>query len=237
MKFDTAFEMSTSSVRFGPGVTREIGMDMVDIGARRVMVLTDPNLSKLPPVATVLEALERENVEFSLFTRVRVEPTDESFLEAIAFAREQPFDAFVAVGGGSTIDTAKAANLYSTYPADFLDYVNPPIGEGRPVPGPLKPLVAGPDHLRHRKRSHGRCHLRFGKDACQDRDCSPAIETDPWSGRPGQHSDPAPVGGGGHRTGCVESRRGVLHSLALRSTSRTRAAVVASCLSGFQSDQ
>jgi hydroxyacid-oxoacid transhydrogenase len=144
MRCDTAFEMATSSVRFGHGVTEEIGMDLVDMGARRVMVVTDPNLSKLPPVATVLESLERQKVEFSLFDRVRVEPTDESFQEAISFAREQPFDAFVAVGGGSTIDTAKAANLYSCYPADLLKYVNPPIGEGKPVPGELKPLVAVP---------------------------------------------------------------------------------------------
>ena len=42
------------------------------------------------------------------------------------------------------MDTAKAANLYSCYPADFLDYVNPPIGRGRPVPGALKPLIAIP---------------------------------------------------------------------------------------------
>ena len=74
-----------------------------------------------------------------------MEPTDESFLDAIAFAKQEPYDAFVAVGGGSTIDTAKAVNLYATYPpADFLDYVNPPIGKGLPVPGPLKPLIAIP---------------------------------------------------------------------------------------------
>lgn len=144
MANETAFEMATASVRIGPGVTREVGMDLVDMGAHRVMVVTDGNLSKLPPVATVLESLEQSKVEFSLFDRARIEPTDVSFKEAIDFAQADSFDAFVAVGGGSAIDTAKAANLYSTYPADFLEYVNAPIGQGKPIPGQLKPLVAIP---------------------------------------------------------------------------------------------
>ena len=66
------------------------------------------------------------------------------FEEAIAFAKGGAFDAYLSVGGGSSIDTAKAANLYATHPADLLDYVNPPIGRGKPVPGPLKPHVAVP---------------------------------------------------------------------------------------------
>ncbi len=145
MNFEYAFEMATSDIRFGPGVTREIGMDLAEMKVGRVMVLTDPVLSKLPPFATVLESLETNKVAYTLFDRVRVEPTDRSFQEAIHAAQERPFDAFVAVGGGSTIDTAKAANLYATYtPSDFLDYVNPPIGKGLPVPGPLKPLIAVP---------------------------------------------------------------------------------------------
>ena len=98
---------------------------------------------------TVLESLEKNRIAATLYDRVRVEPTDESFLDAIAFANkgnnQGNYDAIVAVGGGSTIDTAKAVNLYVTYPpADFLDYVNPPIGKGLPVPGPLKPLIAIP---------------------------------------------------------------------------------------------
>ena len=76
---------------------------------------------------------------------MRVEPTDVSFADAIAFASRDAYDAIVAIGGGSALDTAKAVNLYTTYPpADFLDYVNPPIGKGLPVPGPLKPLIAIP---------------------------------------------------------------------------------------------
>jgi hydroxyacid-oxoacid transhydrogenase len=108
------------------------------------MVVTDGTVAKLPPVATVLESLQKENVEYALFDRVEVEPTDGSFKEAIAFAQDGSFDAYVAVGGGSSIDTAKAANLYATYPAELLEYVNPPIGKGQPVPGPLKPLIAVP---------------------------------------------------------------------------------------------
>ncbi len=137
--------MAVSSVRFGAGVTREVGMDLAELGAKRVLVLTDPVVRALPPVQTVLASLEEAGVAAALYDRVRVEPTDESFLDAIAFARDGAYDAFVAVGGGSTIDTAKAVNLYTTYPpADFLDYVNPPIGQGLPVPGALKPLMAIP---------------------------------------------------------------------------------------------
>lgn len=145
MDLEYAFEMSASNVRFGRGVTREVGMDLADGGVKRVMVLCDPNLSRLDPVTVVLESLSDNGIEYDLYDRVRVEPTDRSFKEAIDFARAGNFDGFVAVGGGSTMDTAKAANLYASYPPDdFLDYVNPPIGRGRPVPGPLKPLYAIP---------------------------------------------------------------------------------------------
>jgi len=144
MTNEYAFEMATSAIRVGAGVTGEVGAELADLGKQHVLVLTDPNLRDLPPVARVLESLKSHKIRFSIFDRVRVEPTDESFLEAASAARADDFDAFVAVGGGSTIDTTKAANLYSCYPADFLDYVNPPIGRGQPVPGPLKPLIAIP---------------------------------------------------------------------------------------------
>ena len=145
MMHETAFEMVASSVRFGAGVTWEVGMDLADLGAHHVLVVTDPVLRGLQPVQTVMDSLERNGLVGTLYDRVRVEPSDASFLDAIEFARARPCDAIVAVGGGSTIDTAKAVNLYTTYPpSDFFDYVNPPIGKGHPVPGPLKPLMAIP---------------------------------------------------------------------------------------------
>src|ERR1700722_12283869 len=108
MNHEIAFEMAASSVRFGAGVTREVGMDLKDLGALHVLVLTDPALSRMRPVYTVLESLRENGIAHVLYDRVRVEPTEESFLDAIEVARQSQYDAFVAVGGGSVIDTAKA---------------------------------------------------------------------------------------------------------------------------------
>lgn len=144
MNYETVFTMDTSSIKFGPGVTREVGEEMAGLGVRRAMVVTDPNLAGREPVAVVMDSLKRAGIDPVIYDRVRVEPTDGSFQEAIDFAAGGNFDGFVAVGGGSAIDTAKAANLYTTWPADLLAYVNAPIGRAQPVPGPLKPLIGVP---------------------------------------------------------------------------------------------
>jgi len=145
MPQEIAFEMAASNIRFGTGVTAEIGSDVQDHGAKKVLVITDPNLKNLPPLQVVMDSLRACKIETTLYTDVQIEPTSESFQHAIEFAKQSVFDAFIAVGGGSTIDTAKAINLYTAYPPnEFLDYVNPPIGKGLPIPGPLKPLFAIP---------------------------------------------------------------------------------------------
>jgi len=141
---DTAFQMAASNVRFGRGITHEIGMDLVNLGVRRTMVVMDPALTSTEVGETVRRALSERSVGHELYDEVSIEPTDASFEAAAEAARRGGFDSFVAVGGGSTIDTAKAANLYATHGGDFFDYVNAPIGAGIPVPGPLKPLIAVP---------------------------------------------------------------------------------------------
>jgi hydroxyacid-oxoacid transhydrogenase len=140
-----AFEMAASAIRFGPGVTREVGMDFKNIAAKRVMVVTDKTVGKLDAMRMVQEGLSQEGVEFRVYDGVRVEPKDSSIKEAIAFAKPYAPDAFLAVGGGSVIDTAKLMNLYTCFPeADFLDFVNAPLGKGLPITKPLKPLIAVP---------------------------------------------------------------------------------------------
>ncbi|MDQ4044225.1 MAG: iron-containing alcohol dehydrogenase, partial [Chloroflexota bacterium] len=118
MALETVFAMESSAIKFGPGATCEIGDDAQVRGCRRVMLLTDPKLAESPIVDSACTALSDAGVEYDVFSDVYVEPTDDSFRKAIDFALASNYDGFVAVGGGSVIDTAKAANLYSTYPAD-----------------------------------------------------------------------------------------------------------------------
>src|SRR5690349_17007916 len=143
-KRETGFTMDTSSIKFGPGMTREVGYEAARLGCRRVMLVTDQRLAALPAVQIATDALAAAGIDTVVFDAARTEPTDASFKEAIAFASAGRFDGYVAVGGGSVMDTAKAANLYATYPADLLDYVNAPVGKAKPVPGRLKPLIAVP---------------------------------------------------------------------------------------------
>ncbi|MCJ1245370.1 hypothetical protein MMC30_002574 [Trapelia coarctata] len=140
-----AFEMAASSIRFGPGCTKEVGMDFKNMGVKRVCVVTDVNVAKLDAMRQVVEGLEREGIGYTVYDRTRVEPKDSSILDAIAFAKPYAPDAFLAVGGGSVIDTAKLMNLYTVFPnAAFLDFVNAPLGRGLPITKPLLPLIAVP---------------------------------------------------------------------------------------------
>src|SRR2546423_15719629 len=105
-QLDSAFQLSTSNLRFGAGTTREVGMDLEDMGLKRTLLVIDPRLLDMPTGQVVRDSLQAARVDFETFAAVEVEPTDHGFQEAIAVARQGQFDAFVAVGGGSTIDTA-----------------------------------------------------------------------------------------------------------------------------------
>jgi alcohol dehydrogenase class IV len=141
---DDAFTIDASTMTFGAGCVAEAGDHAKAFGLSRVALFTDRRVRELPPVATVLASLAAAGIDAVVYDEVEVEPTDRSFQAAARFAQEGGFDGYVSVGGGSVLDTCKAANLYATYPADFLTYINAPIGGGQPVPGPVKPHIACP---------------------------------------------------------------------------------------------
>jgi alcohol dehydrogenase class IV len=107
----------------------------------RALLVTDPGIPWADRVAASLRA---SGIEVVVFAGSRVEPTLESLQEAADFALDARVDGFVSVGGGSSIDTAKVANLIVSHPAPVMSYVNAPVGEGVAVPGPLLPHLAIP---------------------------------------------------------------------------------------------
>ncbi|HWJ09691.1 MAG TPA: hydroxyacid-oxoacid transhydrogenase [Nocardioides sp.] len=142
---ETVFTYAAPALKFGRGASREIGYDVSGWGARRVLLVTDAGVAAAGHADDVAEGLRARGLEVVVFDRSRVEPTDVSLEEAVAFARsEGPFDAVVAVGGGSSIDTAKAVALLVTNPGELMDYVNAPVGKARAPQHPVLPLVAVP---------------------------------------------------------------------------------------------
>ena len=141
---DAAFSVDASRITFGRGCIDELGHRARRLGMTRVALFSDAGVARLPFFDTARRSLASAGLDVVTYTNARVEPTDVSFQDAARFAAEAKPDGYVSVGGGSVIDTAKAANLYATHPADFLAYVNKPVGEGEPVPGPLMPHIACP---------------------------------------------------------------------------------------------
>ena len=146
---ETVFTYAAPALKFGPGASAEVGHDLVAFGARRVLLVTDPGVRETGHPTRIAEQIWQHGIETVIFDGARVEPTDESMEEAVDFARDaestgRRFDAIVAVGGGSSIDTAKAVNLLLTNPGELMDYINAPVGKARPPAFPLLPLVAIP---------------------------------------------------------------------------------------------
>jgi hydroxyacid-oxoacid transhydrogenase len=142
---ETVFTYGAPQLKFGEGAVDELGFDVARLGARRVLVVTDPGVAATGAPARAAESLTRHGLGAVVFDRVHVEPTDRSLALAVDFAREHgPWDAVVAVGGGSAIDTGKAVALLTSNDGELMDYVNAPVGGGRAPERPLTPLVAVP---------------------------------------------------------------------------------------------
>ncbi len=146
---ETVFTYAAPALKFGPGASAEVGHDLATYGARRVLLVTDAGVMETGHPTRIAEQIWQHGIETVIFDRARVEPTDESLDEAVHFARDaestgRRFNAVVAVGGGSSIDTAKAVNLLLTNPGELMDYINAPVGKAQSPAYPLLPLVAIP---------------------------------------------------------------------------------------------
>jgi hydroxyacid-oxoacid transhydrogenase len=141
---ETIFTVDPRPIKFGVGACRELAYEVRRLNITSVALFSDAVTIGLAPTLLALQSLDEAGIAYQVYSQTRVEPTDRSFAEATAFLDQGNFDGMVSIGGGSVIDTAKAANLFHRYPAQLLDYVNKPIGKGLPVPGKLMPHIACP---------------------------------------------------------------------------------------------
>jgi hydroxyacid-oxoacid transhydrogenase len=141
---ETAFTIDASRVTFGAGALAEVGDRARAHGIRRCAVFTDRTVRGLACYAEIASSLAAAGIDAAVFDEVAIEPTDASFAAAARFAAGVRPDGYLSLGGGSVIDTAKAANLYTSHPAALRAYVNAPLGDGRAIPGPLAPHLACP---------------------------------------------------------------------------------------------
>lgn len=146
MLTESVFSFKAVPVKFGLNSSAEVGYDLRVLGVRTILVVTDAHLCKNTKIVDhVVEHVSRHGIEVDVWDGVEPEPTEDSVVEGVKYAAGRKYDAFVGLGGGSALDTAKLINLYTTHPTDsFRDYFAPPVGRGKPVPGPLKPLIAIP---------------------------------------------------------------------------------------------
>ena len=141
---ETIFTLEATPLKYGPWASEETGWELKRMGVGRVMLVSDPGVVEAGITGRIVGLIENDGIELEVWDRSRVEPTADSFQAAADFAVEGGFDGFVAVGGGSSIDTAKVSDLIATHGGEIIDYVNPPVGGGKKPPGPLKPLLAVP---------------------------------------------------------------------------------------------
>ena len=142
---ETIFTWGAPPLKFGAGAVDEIGFEMSQFGVERVLIVTDATINGAGIPQRIADGLTKYGIASEIFDGVHVEPTDDSMEKAAGYAREQgPWDGYIAVGGGSAIDTAKAVNLLVTDGGELMDYLNKPIGAARAPRGRLKPLIAVP---------------------------------------------------------------------------------------------
>jgi alcohol dehydrogenase class IV len=142
---ETIFTWGAPPLKFGAGALDEIGFEMSQYGVKRVLIITDSTISGTGIPQRIADLLNARGISSEVFDGVHIEPTDDSMDKAAGYAREQgPWDGFIAVGGGSSIDTAKAVNLMTTDGGELMDYINKPIGRAQAPKGQLKPFFAVP---------------------------------------------------------------------------------------------
>lgn len=139
-----SFTVAMPRLTVGRGTLSELGERTAALGLERVALFTDPYLLDGPLVAIARQSLTQAGVAFEIFSDIRVEPDDDSVQRGAHFLSKTNCQGMVSVGGGSVIDTAKAALVLHRHGGEIIDFFAKPIGNGRVIEQALLPHVACP---------------------------------------------------------------------------------------------
>lgn len=123
----------------GEGALNRAGDIAIQLGCKRVMIVSDRVMASLGQVDHIREIISQAGLEADVFTDTMPEPTETSILPAVTQAIDGHYDGIIALGGGSVIDSAKAIALLAQYRGRIRDYSVPNI-----VTSPIMPLIAIP---------------------------------------------------------------------------------------------
>lgn len=141
---ETVWEFSMADrVKFGTGAIDELAAELDDLDCSAAMVVTDEGVFAAGIADEVIDALP-DDAEHAVFSDVQPDPSVDVYEAAVEFAAEFDPDVIVGVGGGSSLDVAKTTGIVHEHGGDILDYVAPPTGEGKAIPGPGVPTIAVP---------------------------------------------------------------------------------------------
>lgn len=135
-----AFQIASGPrVRFGRGEAAQVGEEAKNLGMAKPMFVTDPGLASSGALDSVIKGLEDSGIDYAFYDQAEANPSDTSILAARDFFSENGCDGFIAAGGGSTMDTAKATLAVVANGGVPSDY----YGRGKATkPGP--PLITVP---------------------------------------------------------------------------------------------
>jgi alcohol dehydrogenase class IV len=139
MNFTIPFTFSIApQVIFGQGASQQIGDKCKELGAQKVLIVTDKGIIQSALDKKLAPHLEKAGIKYSLFDEVEPNPTSASIEKGGELCRQEKFDLLIALGGGSSIDTAKSISILSANSGALKDYafkgtVDPSIKKGIPI--------------------------------------------------------------------------------------------------------
>ena len=130
-------------MQVGEGASQEISSVLASLSCQKPLIITDKVMVELGYVSRIKEALSKQNISCDVFDDTVPEPTIGSIMAGVDKVRNGNYDAIIAVGGGSPIDSAKAIAILGKYGGSMRDYKFPRIVNELGLPIIAIPTTAG----------------------------------------------------------------------------------------------